>query len=89
MVNAQYPRESSSAPTPKIGRKTNGGREMTSKPLRLFVIRAGDAIRAGVCSGEADGDGDSSVGEADGDGEGVADSRVKFAHGWGCTLAQR
>ena len=88
-MNAQYPRESTSAPRPKIGRKTNGGREITSKPLRLFVIRAGVATSAGVCPGEADGDGDPSVGEGDGDGEAVEDWTVKFAHGWGGTLAHR
>lgn len=72
---------------PKMGRKTNGGREMMSKPLSVDVIRAGVAVRLGVCSGDVVGRGES-LGEAVGDGEAVAESRAKFAHGLGGTLAQ-
>ncbi|TMF35001.1 MAG: hypothetical protein E6I27_16805 [Chloroflexi bacterium] len=86
-LNAQYARDSKSAPAPKIGRNTNGGLEMTSKPLSEVEIRAGVATKAGVSSGEADGDGDSD-GVGEGEGDALAAWRVKFAHGLGCTLAQ-
>src|SRR5207237_7132638 len=87
-LNAQEARDSRSAPKPKIGRNTNGGREITSKPLRLVVIRAGETANVvGVWSGDAEGNGDS-VGLDEGDGEAVDAWSAKFAHGCGGTLAQ-
>ena len=72
-----------------IGRKTNGGRVMTSNPLRpeLVVSTTGEAL--GVGTGDSDG-----VGEGEGDGvaAGVgvgAPWSVKLAQGLGGTLAHR
>src|SRR5438270_4054989 len=76
------------APSPKIGRNTNGGRVMTSKPLSVVDTRAGVATKAGLSSGEADGD-VWSVGLAVGDGVASGATSVKFAQGLGATLAQR
>ena len=68
-----------------MGRKTNGGLVITSKPLRA-ATGLGLAVNAGVLSGDADGDGD---GLGDGDaGTGVGATRVNVAHGLGGTLAQ-
>ena len=68
-----------------IGRKTNGGLVITSRPPRpeFVVIVNRDALADEVGEGEGDGDGD---GEAEGDGDaggvGVGDPcSVKFAHG--------
>jgi hypothetical protein len=74
-----------------IGRKTSGGLVITSSPPRpeFCVSTTGDALGLGV--GEAD-----AVGDPDGDGDGEAGGvgvggpwRLKFAHGFGWTLAQR
>ncbi len=68
---------------PMIGRKTNGGFEMTSRPL---IVAAGvePDVRAALASGVGEGD---SPGVGLGDGVGVGASRVKLAHGDGGTLA--
>jgi len=72
---------------PKIGRKTKGGRVMTSKPLRLDPGREGVATNDGDSwpVGEAEGD---SIGDGEAVGVGVAACSVKVAHGFGGTLAQ-
>src|SRR5579872_6965417 len=73
--------------TPTIGRNTNGGREITSKPLSVVVIGVGLADGLALATGEDDGVGESE-GVGDGDGEGEAGgSSVKSAHGLGATLA--
>src|SRR5690242_20096579 len=70
-----------------MGRKTKGGREITSKPLRLVLLmRAGVATSAGVEVGGADGSGEGDSSGV-GDGEGVAACSAKLAHGLGSTLA--
>jgi hypothetical protein len=72
-----------------MGRKTKGGFEMTSKPLRLAATGVGLALAAVV--GVADGEGEvSGLGDGDpcGVGEAVAAS-VKLAQGNGLTLAHR
>ena len=66
-----------------IGRKTNGGRVITSRPLRPepFVSVSRDALA--VVVGEGDGDGDSE-GDGEGDAAGVGvggPCRVKLAQG--------
>ena len=67
-----------------IGKITNGGLVMTSRPL----IAAGDGVAASVGRGLGEGEGGSvGDGDATGDGEAVA-SRVKSAQGVGGTLAQ-
>ena len=72
---------------PISGRNTNGGLVMTSKPLR--VVAAGVVVGCAVgAKGDSDAIGDAE-GEGDCDGDGVAKgSRLKLAHGFGCTLAQ-
>src|SRR4029077_8362780 len=74
------------AAAPAMGRKTNGGLEMTSNPFSVEATgeEVGDSLLAAV----GDGDGDSG-GEGEGDGVGCAAWSVKFAHGFGCTLAHR
>ncbi len=68
-----------------MGRKTNGGLVITSKPLSA-AAGLGLAVNAGVFSGDADGDSD---GLGDGDARtGVGASRVNVAHGFGTTFAQ-
>jgi hypothetical protein len=69
-----------------IGRKTKGGRVMTSKPLMFatgIALGLAEGLGLSVGEGEADGDGDSDgVGEAAGVGEG-GPWRVKSACGLG------
>jgi hypothetical protein len=76
-----------------IGRITNGGFNITSRPLGVAASRVGVAVSAlGLALGDGlvSGDGD---GESDGDGCGVGVTatpcRVKLAHGFGRTLAHR
>jgi hypothetical protein len=75
-----------------IGRITNGGFMITSRPLIVaaaglgLAVSVGPAVAEGV--GDSDGDGDSD-GEGDGEGVGVAASSVKLAQGNGATLAHR
>jgi hypothetical protein len=72
---------------PINGKNTNGGLVMTSKPLRVVAtgVVVGCALGA---SGDSDAIGDAEgEGDCDGDGE-TKDSRLKLAHGFGCTLAQ-
>jgi hypothetical protein len=63
------------ATMPISGRNTNGGLVMTSNPLRF--------VATGVVVGCAVG----ARGDSEGDGE-AKGSRLKLAHGFGCTLAQ-
>ena len=58
---------------------------MTSQPLKPDPGREGVATRDGVSVGDGDGD---SLGVGEGLGVGVAAWSVKFAHGFGGTLAQ-
>ena len=88
-ISSQYASAARIASRPMIGRKTNGGLVITSKPLcpELVVSTTGDAL--GVGDGDSDGVGD---GEGDGDAAGVGVGgpwRVKLAQGFGGTLAQR
>jgi hypothetical protein len=80
-ISSQYASAATSPSRPMIGKKTSGGRVITSKPPRpeLAVRTTGDALGVGEgdCEGEADG-----VGEGDAGGVGVgAPCSVKFAHG--------
>jgi hypothetical protein len=75
------------ASPPTIGRNTNGGLEMMSKPLSVAPTGVGLGVVVAVAPGEGDGEGDS-VGEGEGEGDVAGASIVKFAHGFGCTLAQ-
>jgi hypothetical protein len=71
-----------------IGRKTNGGRVMTSNPPRpeFDVSTSGEGLGDGVGDACAEGD---AAGEGEAGGVGVGGPwRVKFAHGLGWTLAQ-
>src|SRR5690348_14152411 len=70
-----------------IGRKTNGGLEMTSKPFSVPLIGVGLAPAVAEAVGEGESDGVGSA-EGDADGEGAAATSVKLAHGLGGTLAQ-
>lgn len=74
-----------------IGRITNGGFNMTSKPLLVAATgvglgesEVGLAVGDGEVSAEGDGDDDAS-----GVGDAVGGCRVKLAQGPGGTLAQR
>jgi len=72
-----------------IGKKTKGGFVITSSPLppEFVVSTTGDAL--GVGDGDSDGVGE---GEGEGDTAGVGvggPCRLKLAHGFGGTLAQR
>jgi hypothetical protein len=72
-----------------IGRKTNGGRMITSSPpLPSVLATSGRGEELGLTEGEGDGDGDE---DGDGDWAGVGEGgpwREKLAHGFGGTLAQ-
>ena len=82
MLRTQY-MSAITRPTPAmIGRMTNGGLSMTSSPLNLESIRAGVAAPIGVLEGDGSGEG-----EPSGDGVAIAACRVKFAQGFGATLA--
>jgi hypothetical protein len=67
-----------------IGRNTNGGFEITSKPLSVAPTGVGLGVVVALASGDGDGD---SVGVGEGDGEVAGASMVNVAHGLGCTLA--
>jgi hypothetical protein len=72
-----------------MGRKTNGGLEMTSNPFK--VDPPDDVVRAGVAAtevSEGDGDGDS-LGLGEGEGVTCGPWSAKFAQGLGGTLAHR
>ena len=68
-----------------IGRNTNGGFVMRSKPLSVAATGVGLASGLGLSVGDGEGSGE---GEA-GVGEVAAACSVKLAHGLGCTLAHR
>src|SRR3989442_11118 len=87
-INSQYASAARIASRPMMGRKTNGGLVITSKPLcpELLVSTTGDALGVGDCDsdgvGVGDGDGDADgvgvggeerVGVGAGDGAGVGD----------------
>jgi hypothetical protein len=73
-----------------IGRITNGGFNMRSRPLILVAagVGLGESLGLAVGDGEVSGD---AVGEGDVSGLGDVDAacRVKVAQGPGGTLAQR
>jgi hypothetical protein len=75
------------ATMPISGRNTNGGLVMTSNPLRF--VAAGVVVGCAVgAKGDSEAIGDAEgEGDCDGDGE-AKGSRLKLAHGFGCTLAQ-
>ena len=58
---------------------------MTSNPFSVVATGLAIGVTVGPTAGDAEGD---SEGEGDAEGVGVADSRAKFAHGFGGTLAQ-
>jgi hypothetical protein len=73
------------ANAPASGRNTNGGLEMTSKPLSVAPTGVGLMDGEVVASGDDEGE---ALGVGDGTGEVVGDSMVKLAQGFGATLAQ-
>jgi hypothetical protein len=80
-MSSQYASAASSPSRAMIGRKTSGGRMMTSKPPRpeLAVSTTGEALGVGEGDGEEVGE---LEGEGDAGGVGVgAPCSVKFAHG--------
>ena len=85
-LNSQNPSANAIAAAPAMGRKTNGGLEITSNPFS--VVPTGDEVGDAVMVAVGVGDGDS-LGVGDGDGDGCGPCSVKFAQGFGCTLAQR
>src|SRR5712692_2861199 len=68
-----------------MGRNTNGGLEITSKPFSVVPTGVALGVTVGLTSGEALGD---ALGEGEGEGVG-GPLMVKLAHGLGATLAQR
>ena len=74
------------ATAPAIGRKTNGGLEITSKPLSVAATGEDDGVSVTVTVGDGEGD---SLGVGDGEGDVGGALMVKLAHGLGCTLAHR
>ena len=85
-VKSQNPSANAMAAAPAMGRKTKGGLEITSNPFS--VVPTGDEVGDSVMVTVGVGDGDS-LGVGEGDGDACGPCSVKFAHGFGSTLAQR
>src|SRR5207247_9860479 len=84
-LNAQYANARRSAPTPKIGRNTKGGFEITSNPLRVVLTRAGVAASGGAVGSSVGEGGGDSVGVGAGGGEATGARRWKCGEGFGWT----
>lgn len=71
-----------------MGRITNGGFNIASKPLGVVAmgVGLGESVGLAVGDGEVSGEGDGDAPEV---GVGVGGCRVKLAQGFGGTLAQR
>src|ERR1700682_2755511 len=85
-LKIQYPSAIRRPITPMMGRMTNGGFIITSRPLTVAAtgVGLGEPLGLDVGEGEVSGDGDAL---GDGEGDAVAAWRLKLAQGFGSTLA--